>query len=138
MNRWLTTGIRSQHLASLMMANRTTLCLGLFLLGATLPAAAQEQLSNDSALCRSMGQTPVFVISLGILITITITLVVLYRQLRNGGWSLANAISEPTHLSIPLDEHWAQSQGDNQARIDRKSTRLNSSHSSVSRMPSSA
>jgi hypothetical protein len=36
---------------------------------------------------------------------------------RDRGWSLANAVSEPTHLSIPLGQNWAQSQGDNQARI---------------------
>ena len=99
------------------MPNRFRLCLALLLFGATLPAAAQEQLSGDSSLCRSMGPTPVLVISIGILMTVALTLTMLYWRLQHGGWSLANAVSEPTHLTIPLDENWAQSQGDNKSRI---------------------
>jgi len=104
------------------MQNRPKVYLSLLLLGATMPAAAQEQLNGDPSLCRSMGATPVLAISIGILVAITSTLLMLYWRLQRGGWSLANAISEPTHLSIPLDEHWAQSQGDNQARIKALST----------------
>jgi GH24 family phage-related lysozyme (muramidase) len=99
------------------MPNRFRLCLALLLLGATLPAAAQEQLSSDSSLCRSMGPTPVLVISIGILMAVAVTLAMLYWRLQHGGWSLANAVSEPTHLTIPLNENWAQSQGDKNSRI---------------------
>ncbi|MFN9620990.1 MAG: glycoside hydrolase family protein [Synechococcaceae cyanobacterium] len=56
-------------------------------------------------------------ISIGILMTVALTLTMLYWRLQHGGWSLANAVSEPTHLTIPLDENWAQSQGDNKSRI---------------------
>ena len=89
----------------------------LLLLGLSLPAAAQEQLGGAAGLCRSMGPELVMAISTGIFTAVVVTLFVIYWRLQRSGWSLANAISEPTHLSIPLDEHWAQSQGDSQARI---------------------
>lgn len=89
----------------------------LLLLGLSLPAAAQEQLDDAAGLCRSMGPELVMAISIGIFAAVIVTLVVIYWRLQHSGWSIANAISEPTHLSIPLDEHWAQSQGDNRARI---------------------
>ena len=39
----------------------------------------------------------------------------LFRSLQHGGWSLANAASEPTTLRIPLDENWTQSLGDHKS-----------------------
>ncbi|MFM7264981.1 MAG: glycoside hydrolase family protein [Cyanobium sp.] len=57
-------------------------------------------------------------ITAAILATIVSVLIFIAIRLQQGGWSLANAVSEPTHLSIPLDEHWAQSQGDNKSNTD--------------------
>jgi GH24 family phage-related lysozyme (muramidase) len=99
------------------MPSRFKLMICLLLLGLSLPAAAQEQLGGAAGLCRSMGPELVMAISTGIFTAVVVTLFVIYWRLQRSGWSLANAISEPTHLSIPLDEHWAQSQGDSQARI---------------------
>jgi GH24 family phage-related lysozyme (muramidase) len=42
-------------------------------------------------------------------------LIAMRRRLGKEGWSLANALSEPTRLTIPIDPRWSQSQGDHQA-----------------------
>jgi GH24 family phage-related lysozyme (muramidase) len=109
--------MKNLKLVRLIMPSRSKLVVCLLLFGLSLPAAAQEQLSGAAGLCRSMGPQLVMAISTGIFTAIVITLVLIYWRLQRSGWSLANAISEPTNLSIPLDEHWAQSQGDSQARI---------------------
>jgi GH24 family phage-related lysozyme (muramidase) len=109
--------MKNLKLPRLIMPSRTNLMVCLLLLGLSLPAAAQEQLDDAAGLCRSMGPELVMAISTGIFAAVIVTLVVIYWRLQHSGWSIANAISEPTHLSIPLDEHWAQSQGDNRARI---------------------
>jgi len=109
--------MKNLKLLRLIMPSRTNLMVCLLLLGLSLPAAAQEQLDDAAGLCRSMGPELVMAISTGIFAAVIVTLVVIYWRLQHSGWSIANAISEPTHLSIPLDEQWAQSQGDNRARI---------------------
>ncbi|GDX74080.1 hypothetical protein LBMAG40_07370 [Cyanobium sp.] len=109
--------MKNLKLRRLIMPSRSNLMVCLLLLGLSLPAAAQEQLDDAAGLCRSMGPELVMAISTGIFAAVIVTLVVIYWRLQHSGWSIANAISEPTHLSIPLDEHWAQSQGDNRARI---------------------
>jgi GH24 family phage-related lysozyme (muramidase) len=113
--------MKNLKLVRLIMPSRSKLVVCLLLLGLSLPAAAQEQLDDAAGLCRSMGPQLVMVISTGIFTAIVVTLVLIYWRLHRSGWSLANAISEPTHLSIPLDEHWAQSQGDSQSRIKARS-----------------
>ena len=99
------------------MSRRIRLTLSFLILGLSLPAAAQEQSNGVDALCRSMGPGPVLAISIGLLASILVTLAMIYGRLQRTGWSLANAVSEPTRLSIPLEEQWAQSQGDNQSGI---------------------
>jgi GH24 family phage-related lysozyme (muramidase) len=94
--------------------------LSLLLLGLALPAASQEQLAATDALCRSMGPRMVITISLGILMSIIVILGLIYWRLQRGGWSLANAASEPTALRIPLDANWAQSAGDRKSLIGTK------------------
>jgi GH24 family phage-related lysozyme (muramidase) len=84
----------------------------LLLLGLALPAASQEQFAASDALCRSMGPRMVTAITIGILLAIVLILGLIYWRLQHGGWSLANAASEPTTLRIPLDANWAQSAGD--------------------------
>jgi GH24 family phage-related lysozyme (muramidase) len=84
----------------------------LLVLGLSLPAAAQEQDSAVQGLCQSMGPQAVQAISAGILFAIVLILGLIYWRLQHGGWSLANAASEPTTLRIPLDENWTQSLGD--------------------------
>lgn len=66
-------------------------------------------------MCETMSPSLVLAITIAILAAIVSILIFIAVRLQKGGWSLANAISEPTHLSIPADEHWAQSQGDNKS-----------------------
>ncbi|MFN6133452.1 MAG: hypothetical protein ACK46L_11220, partial [Synechococcaceae cyanobacterium] len=98
------------------MKLRSKLLLAGLLSGLTLPAAAQEQLNGSAAICKTMSAPLVMTITSLIFAAIISVLILISLRLQRGGWSLANAVSEPTHLSIPLDEHWAQSQGDSQAR----------------------
>ena len=58
-------------------------------------------------------------------------------RLNMGGFLYTNHSSISLGLVLPLDNLAKEFNGDHN-RLDRKSTRLNSSHSSVSRMPSSA
>ena len=99
------------------MKLRSRILLAGLLSGLTLPAAAQEQLNGSAAICKTMSTPLVMTITSLIFAAIISVLILISVRLQRGGWSLANAVSEPTHLSIPLDEHWAQSQGDSQARI---------------------
>jgi hypothetical protein len=85
-------------LRRLIMPSRSNLMVCLLLLGLSLPAAAQEQLDDAAGLCRSMGPELVMAISTGIFAAVIVTLVVIYWRLQHSGWSIANAISEPTHL----------------------------------------
>ena len=55
----------------------------------------------------------------------------------DGDWGIVNLTPKPNWMSFLPDWFWSYSYPHNVIR-DRKSTRLNSSHSSVSRMPSSA
>jgi GH24 family phage-related lysozyme (muramidase) len=59
----------------------------------------------------------VITISVGILMSIVLILGLIYWRLQHGGWSLANAASEPTTLRIPLDANWAQSAGDRKSLL---------------------
>jgi hypothetical protein len=84
----------------------------LALLGLCLPAAAQEQANGAGGLCQTMAPQVVMAVSGGIFFGIFLILGLIYWRLQHGGWSLANAASEPTTLRIPLDENWSQSLGD--------------------------
>jgi GH24 family phage-related lysozyme (muramidase) len=83
--------------------------------GLALPASAQELGQGAANTCRSMGPQAVLGVCAIILIGTFTGLVTLRRRLGKEGWSLANALSEPTRLTIPIDPHWSQSQGDDQA-----------------------
>lgn len=84
----------------------------LALLGLCLPAAAQEQANGAGGLCQTIAPQVVMAVSGGIFFGIFLILGLIYWRLQHGGWSLANAASEPTTLRIPLDENWSQSLGD--------------------------
>ncbi|MFM7640483.1 MAG: glycoside hydrolase family protein [Cyanobium sp.] len=91
--------------------------IGLLLFGLSLPAAAQEQANGAAAVCQSMGPEAVMLISGGILFGVVLILSLIYWRLQHGGWSIANAASEPTTLRIPLDENWSQSLGDKKSLL---------------------
>jgi GH24 family phage-related lysozyme (muramidase) len=64
-----------------------------------------------------MGPQAVLAISGGVLFSVVLILGLIYWRLQHGGWSLANAASEPTTLRIPLDENWTQSLGDRKSQL---------------------
>ena len=83
--------------------------------GLALPASAQELAQGAATTCRTMGPQAVMGICAITLIGTFTALIAMRRRLGKEGWSLANALSEPTRLTIPIDPRWSQSQGDHQA-----------------------
>lgn len=94
---------------------RSLLLLLLALGGLALPASAQELAQGAATTCRTMGPQAVMGICAITLIGTFTALIAMRRRLGKEGWSLANALSEPTRLTIPIDPRWSQSQGDHQA-----------------------
>ncbi len=94
--------------------------LPLFLMGLSAPRALGQTLEamgvntagvNDSD-CRTMALPMVYVLTLIVALGTFIGLYLVKRRLTKEGWSLANALSEPTRLTIPLEWRWTESAGD--------------------------
>lgn len=82
---------------------RAPALLLLALAGLCLPASAQELAQAAAGACRSMGPTIVLGICAITLFGTFAALFALRQRLGKEGWSLANALSEPTRLTIPID-----------------------------------
>lgn len=80
---------------------------------APLPAESAAGGLADS--CRSMGPALVSLISACVFLGSLAVMVGIFRSLRKQGWSLADALSEPTRLLIPDAPGWSESQGDRKA-----------------------
>jgi len=95
---------------------RWQLPLALAAVGLSTPVAAQEQAGalagGINQACRTMGPGAVYAVCLIVLFGTLGSLVQIRRALKAEGWSLANALSEPIQLTIPVDARWSQSQGD--------------------------
>jgi len=94
---------------------------------APVSAKALETLQpgmND-ATCRTMAPALVYVITIGIFLCILGSIVYIKLWLESQGWSIANAISEPTHLKVPLEYNWLLSAGDKNALKIRRRRRKN-------------
>lgn len=65
--------------------------------------------------CRTMGPALVSLVSACVFLGSLAVMVGIFRALRHQGWSLANALSEPTRLLIPDQAGWSDSQGDRKA-----------------------
>jgi len=89
--------------------------LPLLLAVACLPAAAQELAQPQANPCRPMGAAEVYGLVAVVLLGSLVALSQIDRRLRREGWSLANALSEPTHLQVPADPRWLESMGDREA-----------------------
>lgn len=89
--------------------------LPLLLMAACLPAAAQEAVAAQAASCRPMGTPEIYGLTAVVLVGCFVALAQIDRRLRREGWSLANAVSEPTRLQVPADPHWLESMGDREA-----------------------
>lgn len=77
------------------------------------PAALGADALPDS--CRTMGPALVALVSACVFLGSLVVMVGIFRSLRKQGWSLANALSEPTRLLIPDQAGWSDSQGDRKA-----------------------
>lgn len=75
-------------------------------------AAAGTPLADN---CRTMGPALVSLVCACVFLGSLAVMVGIFRALRKQGWSLANALSEPTRLLIPDQAGWSNSQGDRQA-----------------------
>jgi GH24 family phage-related lysozyme (muramidase) len=88
-------------------------------MGVSAPGALAQTLSaigvnspgvNDSS-CRTMGPPVVYAITMIVGLGTFIGLFLVKRSLTKEGWSLANALSEPTRLTIPVDGRSSESAG---------------------------
>ncbi len=91
--------------------------LALLLFTAFLPASAQELSQATTDTCRPMAPEAIYGITALVLIGCFVALSHVDRRLKQEGWSLANALSEPTQLQAPMDPRWLDSIGD-KADID--------------------
>jgi hypothetical protein len=89
-------------------------------MGLSAPTAlGQTQLTmgvNSTGLnnpdCRTMVLPMVYGLTLIVALGTLISLYLVKRCLTKEGWSLANALSEPTRLTIPAELRWTESAGD--------------------------
>ncbi|MFN4976231.1 MAG: hypothetical protein ACK5GV_13385, partial [Bacteroidota bacterium] len=94
--------------------------LPLALMGLSGPAALGQTLGTmgvntpgvNSDACRTMVVPLVYVITLLVGLGTFLGLYLVKRRLTKEGWSLANALSEPTRLTIPAEMRWTDSGGD--------------------------
>ena len=66
---------------------------------------------ND-AMCRTMALPMVYAITVAVALGTFVGLILVKRRLQKEGWSLANALSEPTRLTLPVDARWTDAAGD--------------------------
>jgi GH24 family phage-related lysozyme (muramidase) len=104
--------------------------LPLALLGLSGPAALAQSLDRlggvdtpgvNTDACRTMAVPLVYGITLIVALGTFLGLVLVKRRLTREGWSLANALSEPTRLTIPAEMRWTQSGGDQLAMATKTS-----------------
>ncbi|MBM5817839.1 MAG: hypothetical protein FJ083_15035, partial [Cyanobacteria bacterium K_Offshore_surface_m2_239] len=74
-------------------------------LGATAPGV-------NNALCRTMALPMVYAITMAVALGTFLGLILVKRRLQKEGWSLANALSEPTRFTLPIDARWSDAAGD--------------------------
>lgn len=93
----------------------------LVLMGLSAPGALGQALGGgvgvtapgvNDATCRTMNLPLVYAITLAVALGTFVGLFLVKRRLTKEGWSLANALSEPTRLSIPVEGRWTDAAGD--------------------------
>ena len=104
--------------------------LPLALMGLSGPAALAQTLGRlggvdtpgvNTDACRTMAVPLVYAITLIVALGTFLGLFLVKRRLTKEGWSLANALSEPTRLTIPAEMRWTQSGGDQLAMATKTS-----------------
>ncbi len=98
---------------------------GAFLAPISAKALESLQPGMNDATCRTMAPGLVYVITIGIFLCIIGSIIYIKFWLESQGWSISNAISEPTHLKIPMEYSWLLSAGDKNALKLRKSRQKN-------------
>ena len=81
-------------------------------LGQTLGAMGANTPGVNDGNCRTMALPVVYMITLAVALGAFFGLVLVKQRLSKEGWSLANALSEPTRLTIPVEWRWTESAGD--------------------------
>jgi GH24 family phage-related lysozyme (muramidase) len=81
-------------------------------LGQTLGAMGVNTSGVNDPSCRTMDLPMVYALTLAVALGTFVGLSLVKRRLAKEGWSLANALSEPTRLTIPVDMRWTESAGD--------------------------
>lgn len=81
-------------------------------LGQTLGAMGVNTPGVNTDACRTMAVPLVYVLTLIVALGTFFGLYLVKRRLTKEGWSLANALSEPTRLTIPAEMRWTDSGGD--------------------------
>ncbi|MEB3324393.1 MAG: C39 family peptidase [Cyanobacteriota bacterium] len=84
-------------------------------LGQTLGAMGVNTPGVNDGSCRTMALPLVYALTLMVILGAFVGLFLVKRRLTKEGWSLANALSEPTRLTIPVEMRWTESGGDRMA-----------------------
>lgn len=84
-------------------------------LGQTLGAMVVNTPGVNDASCRTMDLPLVYGLTLIVTLGAFVAIYLVNRRLTKEGWSLANALSEPTRLTIPAEMRWTESGGDRMA-----------------------
>ncbi|MFN9660434.1 MAG: glycoside hydrolase family protein [Cyanobacteriota bacterium] len=93
----------------------------LLVMGLSAPAALAQALGSgggvnapgvNDASCRTMELPLVYTVTLAVALGAFLSLYLVKRRLTKEGWSLANALSEPVRLAIPVESRWSESGGD--------------------------
>jgi len=84
-------------------------------LGQTLGAMGVNTPGVNDGSCRTMALPLVYGLTLMVTVGAFVALYLVKRRLTKEGWSLANALSEPTRLTIPVEMRWTDSGGDRMA-----------------------
>jgi GH24 family phage-related lysozyme (muramidase) len=90
-------------------------------LGQTLGTMGVNTPGVNTDACRTMAVPLVYLLTLIVALGTFLGLYLVKRRLTKEGWSLANALSEPTRLTIPAELRWTESGGDQLAMASRSS-----------------
>lgn len=105
--------------------------LPLALMGLSGPGALGQSVGSkvvnspgvNTEACRTMAVPLVYALTLIVALGTFFGLYLVKRRLTKEGWSLANALSEPTRLTIPAELRWTESGGDSSVMAPSSSSR---------------
>lgn len=131
-NRFSMANLRAASRSCMGFPFRRWQLVPLALMGFSGPAALAQTLGRmgggdapgvNTDVCRTMAMPLVYAITLLVTLGTFFGLYLVKRRLTKEGWSLANALSEPTRLIIPAELRWTDSGGDDLAMASQTSAR---------------